>query len=122
VGYPFDNWSVVTHNSNHVVVKEVMMAVTREVEVEASPEEVWEALATDEGRERWLEEPARAIDVELEDAPHRLVWRWSEGDGPPSRVEFEVIAIPAGARVVVTESAPRVPLEMLAGAFERVLA
>jgi uncharacterized protein YndB with AHSA1/START domain len=99
-----------------------MMAVRREVEVEASPEEVWEALATEEGRERWLDEPAREIHVEVLDAPHRLVWRWAESDEPPSRVEFEVLATPVGTRVVVTESAPRLQLAMLAASFDRVLA
>ena len=98
------------------------MSVRREVDVEASPEEVWEALATEEGRERWLEEPERSIHVEVLDAPHRLVWQWSQGDDPPSRVEFEVVAIPAGTRVVVTETAPRLPITMLAASFERVLA
>jgi len=122
VGYPFDNWTVVTNDSNHMVVKEVMMAVRREIDVEASPEEVWEALATEEGRERWLEEPERAIHIEVADVPHRLVWRWAEGDNPPSRVEFEVRAIPAGTRVVVTESALRLPITMLAASFDRVLA
>jgi len=43
------------------------MPVTREVDVDASPEEVWEALATEEGRERWLQEPEREISVELVD-------------------------------------------------------
>ena len=43
------------------------MPVTREVDVEATREEVWEALATDEGRERWLAEPERAIRVEVSD-------------------------------------------------------
>ncbi|HEY4427907.1 MAG TPA: SRPBCC domain-containing protein [Solirubrobacteraceae bacterium] len=105
-----------------MVVKEVVMSVRREVDVEASPEDVWEALATEEGRERWLEEPGREIEVEDLDAPHRLVWRWAEGDGPPSRVEFEVHATPDGARVVVTETAPRFPLAMLAAGFDLVLA
>jgi len=35
------------------------MSVRREIDVEASPEEVFEALATEEGRERWLSEPER---------------------------------------------------------------
>ncbi len=39
--------------------------VSREVEVEATPEEVWEALVTEEGRERWLDEPDRRD-------PHRV--------------------------------------------------
>ena len=53
------------------------MRTRREIEIEATPEEVWEALATEEGRERWLEdEPEREIHVETADAPHRLVWWW----------------------------------------------
>jgi hypothetical protein len=51
---------------------EVIMAVRREIDVDASPEEVFEALATKEGRERWLQEPEREIHVEVLDAPHRL--------------------------------------------------
>jgi uncharacterized protein YndB with AHSA1/START domain len=98
------------------------MAVRREVDVEASPEEVWEALATEEGRDRWLEEPQREIQVEVLDAPHRLVWRWSEAEEPATVVEFEVLATPAGTRVVVTESVPVFPIEMLAASFTRVLA
>jgi uncharacterized protein YndB with AHSA1/START domain len=105
-----------------MVVKEVTMAVRREVDVEASPEEVWEALVTEEGRERWLDEPAREISVEVLDAPRRLVWRWAHEDEPPTRVEFRIVAIPAGARVVVTESIPGFPLAMLAASFTRVLA
>jgi len=100
------------------------VSVRREVEVEASPEEVWEALASEEGRERWLDEPEREIEVELEHAedPRRLVWWWSTGDEPPTRVEFLVVAAPAGARVVVTESIPSFPMSMLAQSFTAVLA
>lgn len=100
------------------------MSVRREVEVEASPEEVWEALASEEGRERWLDEPEREIEVEVERsrAPHRLVWWWSADGAPPTRVEFLVVAAPAGARVVVTESVPSFPIEMLAQSFTAVLA
>ena len=98
------------------------MAVRREVEVEASPEEVWEALATEEGRERWLGEPTREINIEVLEAPRRLVWRWAKGEEPPSRVEFEVLPTLAGTRVVVTESVPRFPLTMLAASFDGVLA
>ncbi len=43
------------------------MAVRREIEVEASPVEVFEALTTEEGRERWLSEPERGIHVEVLD-------------------------------------------------------
>jgi len=105
-----------------VVVKEVVMAVRREIDVDATPEEVWEALVTDEGRERWLEEPERDIHVEVLDAPHRLVWWWAGKEEPATRVEFRIVAEPAGTRVVVTESVPSFPIAMLAASFERVLA
>jgi len=90
---------------------------TREIEVEATPQEVFDAIATEEGRERWLGEPDREVLVETCDAPHRIVWWWWEADGPATRVEFLVVAAPAGARVVVTETSPAVPLAALASAF-----
>ena len=94
------------------------MAATREIEVEATPEEVWEALATDEGREGWLEDaPDREIQIEVADEPSRLVWWWWRGEEPPTRVEFLVVAAPAGARVVVTETVPSFPLAMFAASF-----
>ena len=97
------------------------MSVRREVEIEASPEEVWEALATEEGRERWLEdEPGREIHVEVADEPSRLVWWWWRGDEPATRVELLVVAAPAGSRVVVVESRPTFPLVALASAFALV--
>jgi uncharacterized protein YndB with AHSA1/START domain len=99
------------------------MAVRREVEVQATPEEVWDALATEEGRERWLEdEPEREIAIELADEPHRLVWWWGEPEGPATRVEFTIVAAPLGSRVLVTESVPRFPLDMLACHLSAVLA
>lgn len=98
------------------------MAVRREIDVDATPEEVWEALITDEGRERWLEEPEREIHVEVLEAPHRLVWWWAGAEEPATRVEFLIVAAPAGTRVVVTESVPSFPIAMLAASFERVLA
>ena len=76
---------------------------------------MWEALATDEGRDRWLEpDPARKIRIEAVEEPHRLVWWWWSDDAPPRRVEFLIVAAPAGSRVVVVESAPSFPLELLA--------
>jgi hypothetical protein len=101
------------------------MAVRREIEVDASPEEVWEALATEEGRERWLDEPERDIHIELLDAPHRVVWWWAGADEPATRVEFLVVAgseSHATTRVIVTESEPSFPLAMLAASFTKVLA
>lgn len=99
------------------------MSVRREIEIEATPEEVWEALADEQERERWLEdEPQRTIHVEREDPPHRLVWWWWTEDEPATRVELLVVAAPAGARVVVVESAPSFPLPALAARFALVAA
>jgi len=101
------------------------MAVRREIDVDASPEEVFEALATQEGRERWLSEPEREIHVEVLDAPHRLVWWWATADEPATRVEFLLVAgsgPDSATRVVVTESVPSFPLAMLAAGFQLVLA
>ncbi len=95
-----------------------MSDVRREIEIEASPEEVWDAMATEEGRDRWLEDdPDREMHVEVADEPSRLVWWWWRGDEPATRVELLVVAAPAGARVVVVESQPAFPLVALASAF-----
>ncbi len=102
------------------------MQVRREVEVPASPEEVWEALVTEEGRERWLEDGQdRDIHVESAEPPSRLVWWWGGEDVPATRVSFEIVALPAGSRIVVTESAPSfppVPLAAFATSFALVCA
>ena len=98
--------------------------VRREIVIEASPAEIWEALVTEEGRERWLadDDAEREIRVEIADEPERLVWWWSQDGGVATRVEFRVLAVPAGARVIVTESAPRLPLSSLVAAFALVRA
>jgi uncharacterized protein YndB with AHSA1/START domain len=99
------------------------MPVQREVEVEATPEEVWEAIATEAGRERWLEEdPAREVRIEVVEEPQRLVWWWGADSQPSTRVEFVLVPIPRGTRVVVTETIPAFPLAMLASSFMRVAA
>ena len=91
------------------------MQVRREIDVEASPEDVWEALVTEDGRERWLDEPDREVHVEVVESPQRLVWWWVGEDEPATRVEFLVVAAPSGARVIVTESAAAsFPLSALA--------
>jgi uncharacterized protein YndB with AHSA1/START domain len=101
------------------------MAITREIDVHASPEEVFEALVSEEGRERWLDEPERQIHVEVLDAPNRLVWWWAGADEPATRVEFLVVAGIAPdlpTRVIVTESEPSFPMARLAASFALVLA
>jgi uncharacterized protein YndB with AHSA1/START domain len=126
VGYPFDNLVVVKDNSNRLVVSEEAAMperaqepteVRREVEVEASPEEVFEALVTEEGRERWLDEPERQIHIESSDPPNRLVWWWSSQEQPATRVDFRIVELPRGTRVVVTESVPSFPLAAMAASF-----
>lgn len=99
-----------------------MQQVHREVEIEASPEEVWEALATEEGRETWLEpDPDRELEVEAEEAPGRLVWWWWRGEEQPRKVEVQVVGVPAGTRVIVTETEPVFPLPQLCASFQRML-
>jgi hypothetical protein len=99
------------------------MAVRREIDVDASPEEVWEALATEEGRERWLGEPERDIHIEVLEAPHRLVWWWAGEQEPATRVEFLVVAgigSRSSTRVTVIESTPSFPLLALSASLALV--
>ena len=99
------------------------MSVRREVQIEATPEEVWEALATEEGRDRWLEpDPDRELHVEVAEEPRRMVWWWWRGDDEATRVEVLVVAAPIGSRVIVVESQPSFPLVALASAFALVAA
>jgi uncharacterized protein YndB with AHSA1/START domain len=93
-----------------------------EIEIDAGIDEVWDALATEEGRSEWLGEEDREIRVESTDPPHRLVWWWWEGDSEATRVEFLVVPAVAGTRVVVIESSPSVPLASLSARFALVAA
>jgi uncharacterized protein YndB with AHSA1/START domain len=116
VSVPFERLSSAAEESDE-------QSVTREVVIDAGPDEVWEALASEDGRERWLQDASDdEIDVELAEEPSRLVWWWSRGDWPPTRVEFLIVSAPAGTRVIVTETAPRLPLAMLASALALVAA
>ena len=96
--------------------------VRREVDVEATPEEVWEALVTEEGRGRWLDEPGREIHIESSEPPSRLVWWWGGEEEAATRVAFQIVELPRGTRVVVTESSPSFPIAMLAESFTLVAA
>ncbi len=110
---PFSEWLDDMHDDARI---------TREVEIEATPADVWEALATEGGRERWLEpDPERELHVELADEPERIVWWWWHENEPPRRVELLITAVPAGTRVIVVESAPSFPLAQLAAAFTAAL-
>jgi uncharacterized protein YndB with AHSA1/START domain len=109
--------------------------VRREIELDAAPADVWNALTRPELLERWFE-----AEVELDPRPggagrftgpdgeHRVArvddvdegrrlaftW-WPEDDGgePASTVEFVLTPTPGGTRLVVTES----PLTARASAY-----
>jgi hypothetical protein len=107
-----------TDNSNQLVVNEEFVG--------APVEDVWEAVATDHGRERWLtdEDAERELVVESEQAPGeqgfdsgRIVWWWWGEGEEPRRVELLVVAAPRGTRVIAIESAPGLPLTLLALMF-----
>ncbi len=96
--------------------------VVNTVDIESAPEDVFELLASDEGRDAWLEpDPDRTIVVEDQQAPShdesgRISWWWWSGDDAPRQVELWVVGIPSGCRVIAIESAPAMPLTMLAQA------
>lgn len=92
------------------------MQARREIEVDATPEEVWETIATEEGRRRWLEQDA-PVDIEAVQAPNRLVWWWAPEDEQLTRVEILVTETDSGSRVVVTERVPTFPLASMGGAL-----
>ena len=96
--------------------------VERETLIEASPDEVWEALTDEDRLEEWL-----APDVELD--PHeggeiavregdeertgtvetfeegeRFAFTWSRPGEGESFVQFTIEAVPAGTRVTVVET------------------
>ena len=99
------------------------MEVEREITLDAPPEEVWEALTDAEQLEEWF---ANDVDFDLErggvfrwddgevrhavveevDPERRLRIRWWDPNGPDvSDVTFTIEAVPAGTRLVVTETA-----------------
>ncbi len=96
--------------------------VERETLIEATPEEVWEALTDEDRLEEWL-----APDVELDpyeggeiavrdgdgertgtietvEEGERFAFTWSRPGEGESFVEFTIEAIPAGTRVTVVET------------------
>lgn len=109
-------------------------SVTREEELEASPEEVWRALTDESILRLWLGEEVeldarpggvvrvrddgeeRSGRVEDVDEPRRLAFTWAREGELPALVEFELAPTDSGTKLSVTETAPRgVPIH-LAGA------
>jgi uncharacterized protein YndB with AHSA1/START domain len=95
--------------------------VTRSVDIDADVEDVWQALATDEGRQGWIEpDQDRVLILESEESPDRISWWWWSGEEPATHVALRVVAIPSGARVIVTETGPSsFPVAQLAMTFHR---
>ncbi len=108
-----------------------MDEVTREVELESEPEEVWRAISEEDGLSGWLGDEvevdlAPGGDIEVTEAGETrtgfverveegrsLSFWWSAPGEESSRVELEVIAGQDRDRCVirVTESRPLVELE-----------
>jgi uncharacterized protein YndB with AHSA1/START domain len=113
--------------------------VERETLVEASPDEVWEALTDEDRLEEWL-----APDVELDpfeggeiavrdgddqrngtvetfEENERFAFTWSRPGEGESFVEFTIEALPGGSRVTVVET-PIGPTAMAVGGWTSRLA
>lgn len=97
--------------------------VTREIVVPAERADVWDALTTDELLESWLAphvelDPCEGGDVsvryddgeersgtvEAVDPHERIAFRWERAPGEESTVEFRLVDVPAGTRVIVVET------------------
>jgi hypothetical protein len=99
--------------------------VTRSVELDAAPAEVWDALTEDALLAEWLAdeveieaEPGGEIvcryadgeerrgEVELVEEAERLAWSWRRDGGAPSRVELVLDAVAERTRLTVIETTP----------------
>src|SRR3954453_3191257 len=99
--------------------------VERDTLVEASPEEVWEALTDEDRLEEWLApdvgldppqgggipvrdgDEERAGTVETVEENERFAFTWSRPGEGESFVEFTIEALPGGSRVTVVETPMR---------------
>src|SRR5262245_50098440 len=86
--------------------------VTRSVDLDASPDDVWQAVADPDERARWLDDPdavSRRVRVDEAAPGERLVWTWwrpgEEGDASTVSVVLSPLDT-GGTRVIVTESLP----------------
>ncbi|HJZ37011.1 MAG TPA: SRPBCC domain-containing protein [Solirubrobacterales bacterium] len=99
--------------------------VTRSVELDAAPAEVWDALTEGALLGEWLAdeveleaEPGGEIvcryadgeerrgEVELVEEAERLAWSWRREGGAPSRVELVLDAVAERTRLTIIETAP----------------
>jgi uncharacterized protein YndB with AHSA1/START domain len=105
--------------------------VERETLVEASPEEVWEALTDEDRLEEWMApevelDPVEGGEIAVRDGDderkgtvetleenERFAFTWSRPGEGESFVEFTIEALPGGSRVTVVET----PIGPTASAF-----
>jgi uncharacterized protein YndB with AHSA1/START domain len=96
--------------------------VERETLIEASPDEVWEALTDEDRLEEWLApdveldpqeggeiavrdgDEERTGTVETFEEGERFAFTWSRPGEGESFVQFTIEAVPAGTRVTVVET------------------
>jgi uncharacterized protein YndB with AHSA1/START domain len=108
--------------------------VERDTLVEASPEEVWEALTDEDRLEEWLApdvelDPVEGGDIAVRDGDdqrngtvetleegERFAFTWSRPGEGESFVEFTIEALPGGSRVTVVET-PMGPTAIAAGGW-----
>src|SRR3954454_11110366 len=108
--------------------------VERDTLVEASPEEVWEALTDEDRLEEWLApeveldpteggeiavrdgDDERAGTVETVEEHERFAFTWSRPGEGESFVEFTIEALPGGSRITVVET-PVGPTATAAGSW-----
>jgi uncharacterized protein YndB with AHSA1/START domain len=113
--------------------------VERETLVEATPEEVWEALTDEDRLEEWMApdveldpveggeiavrdgDDQRAGTVETVEENERFAFTWSRPGEGESFVEFTIEALPGGSRVTVVET-PIGPTAMAFGGWGSRLA
>ena len=113
--------------------------IERETVLPADPEEVWEALTDQDRLEEWLgtevelepveggdltvgdEDGERSGTVETVIERERFTFTWARPGEGPSRVDFAIEAVPAGTRLVVTETRIAGPVALAGLAWERRL-
>ena len=81
------------------------MEVIREIELDATADEVWPLLADPEELAAWVGDEVRGAPVQTDEGAHRVEWTWSPG-GRESSVEVTVEELDDRALVRVVERAP----------------
>lgn len=90
--------------------------VTRSVEIDAEPAEVWRAVVDPAERSLWLDDPdalSRRVRVDETVPGERQVWTWWHPGDEGGASTVAVVLQPGaggGTRVVVTESLPVAPI------------